>query len=191
MSDTQKIIDLFKNGGVVVFPTDTAFGIGCRMDDENAVKRVYEIKHRSFSEAVLVLVDSLEMAQNYVDIPPEVKTRLVDKYWPGGLSISFKTKPGKVPKIVSANSSILAIRWPKHEVMENIIHQVGVPIVATSANRSGDSTPYTYKEVDKRIVAQADAFLEGECTFRKESTIIDTTLKPWRIVREGAVKLTL
>lgn len=191
MNDTQKAIKIFKEGGVVIFPTDTAFGIGCRMDDKKAVERIFNIKRRAYSEALLVLVDSIEMAQEYVEIPAEAREKLVNKYWPGGLSIFFKTKNGKVPGVVTANSNILAVRWPKHKDMEEIIRQVGVPIIATSANRSGEATPYKLKDVDQEILKQADAVLMGECTYEKESTIVDTTIKPWKFIRHGAVEVKL
>src|SRR3989344_5543655 len=134
MSDTQKVIEIFKRGGVVVFPTDTAFGIGCRMDDEKAVKRIFDIKQRARSEALLVLVESVRMAEKYVEIPAEAREKLINKHWPGGLSIFLKTKPGKVLGIVTANTDILAVRWPRHKIIEKMIREVKVPIIATSAN---------------------------------------------------------
>lgn len=189
MNNTQGVIDIFRKGGVVIFPTDTVFGIGCRMDDEKAVARVFDIKKRERKEALLVLVDSVEMAEKYVEVSDEARVKLVNKYWPGGLSIFFKTKPGKVPGIVTADSNILAVRWPKHKKIEEIIREVGVPIIATSANFSGEKTPHSLDEVDEKISEQADYVMKGECTYRRESTIIDTTIKSWRVIREGAIKI--
>lgn len=188
-TNTEKAIETLKSGGIVIFPTDTAVGIGCRMDDEKAVRRVFEIKKRAFDNALLVLVDSIGMAEEYVEIPDDVRKKLVEKYWPGGLSLFLKTKPGKVPGIVTAGTNVLAVRWPKHKAMEEIIREVGVPIIATSANISGDVTPYSLEQVDKTILDQADYVMEGECTYKQESTIIDLTVKPWKVVREGAVKV--
>lgn len=185
MNNIEETIDVLRKGGVAIFPTDTAFGIGCRMDNVDAVKRIFEIKQRSLDNAVLVLVDSIEMAEEYVEIPQDVKTKLVKRYWPGGLSIFFKCKEGKVPGVVTANTQVLAIRWPDHKVMEQVIKEVGVPIVATSANRSGEATPYTLEELDEGVVEQVDTVLKGECTFKKESTIIDTTVTPWKTIRMG------
>lgn len=189
MTNLEETIEVLKKGGVAIFPTDTAFGIGCRMDDEDAVKRVFKIKERSLDNAVLVLVDSIEMARAYVEIPDDVRKKLVDKYWPGGLSIFFKCKEGKVPGIVTANTPVLAVRWPDHKIMEEVVSKVGVPIVATSANRSGEATPYTLEELDEGVVEQVDTVLKGECTYKKESTIIDTTTTPWKTIRTGAVAI--
>lgn len=189
--NVKEVIEIFKKGGIVIFPTDTAFGIGCRMDDEKAVRRIFEIKQRSLDNALLVLVDGIKMAEEYVSIPDEVRKKLIDPFWPGGLSIFFQVKPGKVPGIVTANTQTLAIRWPKHEIIEQIITAVGVPIIATSANRSGETTPYTLEELDEGVVEQVDTVLEGECTFKKESTIIDATTNPWQFIRKGAVDVDL
>lgn len=189
--DITRAIHVFKDGGVVVFPTDTVFGIGCRMDDDKAVARVFDIKNRSLDNAVLVLVDSIEMAEKYVEVPDEVSRKLVAKHWPGGLSIFFKTKPGKVPSIVTAGTDILAVRYPDHPEIIQVIREVGVPIVATSANRSGQKTPYKLGGLDEGMVEQVDFVLPGACTYEEESTIIDTTVNPWKVIREGAVKIDL
>lgn len=187
--DIQKTIEILKRGGIVIYPTDTAYGIGCRMDNIESVKRIYDIKKRSYDNALLVLVDSVEMAEKYVEIPSEVKTKLVDKHWPGGLTIFLKIKKEKVPGIVTASSEILAVRLPDHKEIRHIIHEVGVPIIATSANISGQDTPYQYSDLDKEIVSHVDFVLHGECTYEKESTIIDTTVLPWKIIRLGAVEI--
>lgn len=190
-NNIQEIIEIFKKGGIVIFPTDTAYGIGCRMDNEDAVRRVYEIKQRSLDSALLVLVDSVEMAEEYVEIPEDVKEKLIKLYWPGGLTIFLKTRMGKVPGIITANKDILAVRWPKHKILNGIIHEVGVPIIATSANRSGEETPYVLEDLDEGIVEQVGTVLKGECTYGKESTIIDCTVEPWKMIREGAIDVRI
>ena len=191
MINTQKAVNIIKNGGIIIFPTDTAYGIGCRIDKEDAVDRIFKIKERSKKNPLLVLVDSIKMAEEYVEIPSEVRHKLLDVYWPGGLSVFFKTKKNKVLGIVTANKPVLAIRLPRHKVLQEVIHTVGVPIVATSANKSGEATPYAVDSIDADTKRQVDMVLDGECTYKKESTIIDATINPWKIVREGAVKVKL
>ncbi|MFI5265350.1 MAG: L-threonylcarbamoyladenylate synthase [Candidatus Levyibacteriota bacterium] len=189
-NNIQEAVKVFKNGGIVVFPTDTAYGIGCRMDNADSVRKVFEIKKRKLRNALLVLVDSIEMAEKYVKFDPRVSI-LVKKYWPGGLSIFLNTKLGKVPGIVTANSNALAVRWPKHKTIEKIIATVGVPIIATSANISGDATPFTLEQVDKKILDHVDLVFEGKCTYEQESTIIDCSANPWKIIRKGAAEIKL
>ena len=185
----NKAVEVLNSGGIVIFPTDTAFGIGCRIDDEKAVKRVFEIKKRDYSKPLLALVDSMEMAREYVSILEGVKQKLLDKYWPGGLTVFLKCNLEKVPSVVRSGTESLAVRLPDHDEIRNIISQVGVPILATSANISGEKTPYLLSEVSNELISKVDFVLEGECTLKKQSTIIDCTANPWKIVRKGAVEV--
>lgn len=190
MISTQQAIDMFRKGKVAVFPTDTAFGIGCRMDNTEAVSQVFKIKKRGLDNALLVLVDSIEMAEEYVKFDPRSLT-FVKKYWPGGLTIFLPCDKDRVPSIVRAGMDTLAVRMPQHEDMLTIIKEVGVPIIATSANISGEETPYTLDQVSKEILSQVDFVMPGECTFKKESTIIDCSVTPWKKIRDGAVHVDL
>lgn len=185
----EKAIKIFRDGGIVIFPTDTAFGIGCRIDVAESVKRVFDIKKRDYSKPLLALVDSMKMAEEYVSIPKNVQEKMLDVYWPGGLTVFLKCDLEKVPSIVRSNTDSLALRLPAHDIIRYIIKQVGVPILATSANLSGNPTPYSLPEVDKELLSKVDFVLNGECTFKKESTILDCTVEPWKIIRQGVVKI--
>lgn len=180
-----------KSGKVGIFPTDTAFGIGCRMDNEKAVKSVYEIRNRPEEKAFLVLVSSVSMAEKYVFIPEKIKKVIIEKYWPGGLTVILKCKKEKVLPIVRANGETLAVRMPNHKILRNIIEKVGVPIVAPSANFSGKPTPFKLSEVDDKLKAKVDFILSGVCTMEGVSTIIDATVRPWKIVRQGVVTVSV
>lgn len=186
----DKAIEVFKNGGIVIFPTDTAFGIGCRIDAVESVKRVFDIKKRDYGNPLLALVGSIEMAEKYVTIPSNVREKIINVYWPGGLTIFLKANLEKVPSVVRSGTDSLALRLPDHDEIRSIIKQVGVPILATSANFSGSSTPYSLSEVDRKLLSKVDFVLDGECTFKKQSTIIDCTVTPWKIIREGATKIS-
>ena len=199
-----KAIQVLNQGGIIIFSTDTAFGIGCRMDDEKAVKRLFEIRKRPESQAVPVLVDSIDMAREYVltsrggiSIPPlrwmsdidnDVE-RLMKKYWPGGLTIVLKAKISKVPILVRGGGDTIGARMPDHEIILEIIKQAGVPILGPSANFHGEQTPFNYSDLNKELVGKVDYILKGECTIKKPSTVIDCTVSPWKIVREGAIKI--
>src|SRR5436305_1511248 len=101
MDYIEKGILVLKNGGIVIFPTDTAFGVGCRIDDEDSLKRLFKIRKRAQSKAVPVLVSSLQMAHNYVkEVPHEVIDKLIKSYWPGALTIVLQSRTDKVPNLV-------------------------------------------------------------------------------------------
>lgn len=177
-----------KEGQVGIFPTDTAYGIGCRMDNVTAVKRIYEIRNRPSEKALLILVSSIEMAREYVSITEEAMN-IVGKYWPGGVTFILPCIVEKVPGIVRSNGSTLAVRLPAHEDLRKMIETIGVPIVAPSANFSGEITPTTISEVDQALQEHVDFSLSGMCTMKGISTIVDLTGVRPVVVRQGVVTI--
>jgi len=190
--NVQKAIEVVKNGGIIIFPTDTVFGIGCRIDNESAVNRLFAIKQRSKTQAPPVLVNSIEMAQEYLlPIPQDVIDRLMKNYWPGALTIVLPCKIEKVSSWVRGNSNTLGIRVPNHQIILEIIRGVGVPIIGTSANFHGAKTPKTVDELDPDFVKKVDMIVEGVCNVGISSTVVDCSQKPWKILRQGSVTLHL
>lgn len=188
--EVQEAIKVFKSGGIVIFPTDTAIGIGCRLDATESVRRVFEIKKRDYNKPLLVLVDSIQMAKKYVSIPKDVQEKILDKYWPGGLTIIFKCNTAKVPALARSNGDTLGVRLPDNLKLREIIKAVGIPIVAPSANFSGEKTPFKLDEVGLGFKKLADYVLEEDFGLRKNvSTIVDCTVTPWKILRQGAIKI--
>lgn len=187
-SNIARAIEVFNKGGIVIFPTDTAYGIGCRMDNEESIQRLYEMRSRPANKPILALVNSISMAEEYTDFTTEAK-KFAKEHWPGPLTVILKCKKEKVPENARAKGDTLAIRLPDNKIMQEIISMIGVPILAPSANSSGEPTPYSLSEVSTELIKKADFVLEGEGIYRKESTIIDTSVSPWKIVRAGAVKV--
>ena len=193
MNDSvKKAVEVLQNGGIIIFPTDTVYGIGCRLDDEGAIKRVYKIRNRPEEKAVLAVVDSVEMAEKYLlPIPRDVRSQLLEKYWPGGLTVILPCKTDMVPFSARAGGVTLAVRQTNHPVLVEIIKQLRVPLIAPSANFSGEKTPTSYEELDPKFSVLADYVVQGECGGSKASTIIDCSVTPWKIIREGAVIVKL
>ena len=192
MEEIRKGIKVLKEGGIVIFPTDTAFGIGCRIDDEKAIERLFEIRKRPRIQATPVLVDMLEMAQEYLlPIPRNVIDKLIKPYWPGALTIILYCNKVKVPSLVRGGGSTLGVRMPNHQVTQAIISGVGVPILGPSANFHGEKTPYRFEDLDGKLVKLVDYVLEGECPLKKPSTVIDCSKSPWQVIRYGALDIKL
>src|SRR3989344_3568415 len=186
----EKAIKILKQGGIVIFPTDTAFGIGCRMDDENAVARLFKIRKRPETQATPVLIDNLEMAQEYLEpIPMKVREQLMDKYWPGALTIILRCDNKKVPKLVRGGKNTLGIRLPDHPVTRALIQGVKVPLLGPSANFHDGRTPFMLEDLDNELVQLVDFIVPGRCKGKTVSTVIDCSVKPWRVVREGALRI--
>lgn len=189
--DIEKAIKILKNGGIIIFPTDTAFGIGCRIDNKTAIKRLFEIRKRPEKQAVAVLIDSLEMVQGYLlSISEEVKEKLIKRYWPGALTIILPCRTDKVPKLVRGEGTTLGVRIPNHEVTRAIIREVRVPILGPSANFHGEKTPYIFSDLNPELIKLVDFVVPGETSLvRQPSTVIDCSQKPWKILRQGAIKI--
>jgi L-threonylcarbamoyladenylate synthase len=189
---TKKAIDMFNNGGIVIFPTDTAIGIGCRIDKDKAIKRLFEIRRRPKDKSLIVLVSSVEMAQKYLlPIPEDVKLKLINRFWPGELTIILQSRIGKVPSLVRGGKNTLGVRFPNNKMLAELIEQIGVPIVAPSANFSTEATPFRFEELNPELVKLSDYVLKGDVSLKKNvSTIINCTVAPWKIIREGAVKIS-
>ncbi len=185
----DRALNIIKKGGIVIFPTDTAFGVGCRIDDKRAVGRLFALRKRSHDKAVPVLVSSIKMAEEYAEnIAPEVRV-LMRKYWPGGLTIVLLCKKGKVPDLVRGGGYTVGLRIPNHVTVRQLIEKVGVPILAPSANFSGGQTPYRFSEIDLNLAKLVDFVLPGRCSVKKASTVIDCSKKTFKVLREGAVKI--
>jgi len=190
MDEVKDAIDVLKDGGIVIFPTDTAFGIGCRIDDEKAVERLFKIRKRPPTQATPVLINSLEMVTEYIQkIPRDVQKELIEKYWPGALTIVLPCKTEKVPNLVRGGGETLGIRMPNHKMTLSLIEGVGVPILGPSANFYGKETPYEFKNLDPELLKLVDYVVKGETQTGKTSTVIDVSKKPWKVIREGAIKL--
>ena len=189
----EQAIKILKQGGIVVFPSDTTFVISCRMDNSKAVRRLFKIKKRSKNKAVLVLADSLKMAQEYVwPIGEDVKKNLIKKFWPGPLTIIFKANLKKVSSPVRGGGTTLGVRVPDHKITKLLIKEVGVPLLGPSANFQGEKTPFKIEDLNSDLISQVDLLLSGNTgSYKKPSTIIDCSAAPWKILRKGAIKLDL
>lgn len=181
-------VKILKSGGIIIFPTDTAFGIGCRVDDKMAIERLFKLRRRPHEKATPVLVSSVEMAKEYVlDIPVDVEEKLIEKYWPGALTIVLKANEEKVPALVRGGGNTVGIRMPNNEIILSIIEKLGVPVLGPSANFHGEKTAYDFQDLDIELINLVDFVVGGSTTEKKASTVIDCTRYPWEILREGAV----
>ncbi|MEE8167880.1 MAG: L-threonylcarbamoyladenylate synthase [Candidatus Hydrothermarchaeales archaeon] len=176
-------VRVLERGGLVVYPTDTLYGLGCNALDEKAVRRVFEAKSRSLNNPLPMAVDSLEMMGRYA-LVNEFAKKIAKKFLPGPLTLVLKKK--KLPDVLTAGLPNVAVRIPKSDATLKLIKQAGFPITATSANVSGRPPPVTVEEVEEQI--SVDLILDaGRLGVRMPSTILDLTGRP-KILRVGKVK---
>jgi len=187
--DSTQAITVLKEGGIVIFPTDTAFGIGCRIDDRKAVDRLFRIRKRPRTQATPVLVASIDQALPYLDSPSDIVRQLMNQYWPGALTIVSLCKKELVYSPIRGDGKTIGIRMPDHTDVRTVIAQVGVPILGPSANIHGKKTPFLFEELDPVLTSQVDFVLPGACQRKIVSTVVDCSVDPFSIIRQGAVVL--
>lgn len=185
----QKAIEIVKNGGVVLLPTDTVFGMCCRIDNKYALERLFAIKKRDLAQAVPILVSSTDMVREYALPFDEKIEKLMEVYWPGGLTIILSCNKEKVLPQVRGNGDTVGLRIPDLLSTFQIIDSVGVPIVGTSANFHGKPSVTKWKGLDPELVKFVDFVLEEDSLGSQSSTVIDCSKSPWKILREGAVSI--
>ncbi len=189
MDKILKAVEVLNKGGIIIFPTDTAFGIGCRIDSEKAIEKLFTVRKRPKDMATPVLCNSIKMVQNYIESIPDDVQELMKKYWPGALTIILSCKTTKVPSLARGGGITIGFRVPNHKTILEIIKGVGVGILGPSANFHGEKTPYEFNDLDQNLIKQVDYIVPGKTTVKQVSTVIDCSQKPWKIIREGAVKL--
>lgn len=192
MSDNKNIeqaIKVVQSGGIIVFPTDTAFGVGCRIDNKDAIHRIFQIRNRPQTQALPVLVSSVDQALSYFTHPSDIVRHLMQTYWPGALTIVDVCKKNMILSPIRGGGDTVGLRWPNHMVPQQIINGVGVPIVGPSANIHGKPTPFRFEDLDPDFIKLVDFVVYGGCNGLSASTVVDCTTDPYTIIRQGAVIL--
>ena len=182
-------IAVVKRGGIIIYPTDTAFGIGCRIDDHAAVDRLFTLRKRPLDMPTPVLVSSPDMALAYFDTESLIVRRLMKNHWPGALTIVAPCKVKKIYSPIRGSGATIGLRMPDHEIPLTIIDGVGVPVIGTSANFHGEPTAFAYQELDKTLIKLVDFVVPGVCKHRTASTVVDCSVDPYKIIRQGAITL--
>lgn len=187
ISCTDELVGIMRGGGLIAVPTETVYGLAGNGLDEKAVAEIYEVKGRPEVKPLSLMVhDAASMERYCENVPPQAYT-LAKKFWPGPLTIVMKAKPC-VPEIVRAGGETVGLRCPDHPMTLELLEKSGVPFAAPSANPSGEPSPKNADSVLKYFDGKIDAVLDGgECGIGCESTLIDLSRTPYRILRQGAL----
>jgi L-threonylcarbamoyladenylate synthase len=172
---------------VIAFPTETYYGLGVDSLNSKAVEKLFEIKQRSRTNPVLVLVNSFTQASDLVENVPQQAWPFITRFWPGPLTLVFKASD-KVPDILTAGTRKIGIRIPADPLARQLLQIVAVPLTATSANRSGAESPTTAQEVAQTLGDEVALILDaGPTPGGLPSTVVDVTTNPITILRKGQI----
>lgn len=184
-----KIANDLRKGKIVVFPTDTVYGIGTNAYDEEACKKIYEIKGRPKNKPLITLISDISMLKEIVGCISLTEQKLIDYFWPGPLTIKFKKKEGVLSDIVSAGDGYVRIRFINEGIVSKLIEAAGVPIVAPSANLSGSATGTKIENIINELGSKVDYILDyGDIQNDTVSTIVQVEEEKVIIIREGKIK---
>lgn len=178
---------IIKNGGIVVFPTETVYGIGANALNAEAVKKIYEIKKRPLSKPITLLVNSIDMIKRVAkDITP-FEYAIIKKFFPGPLTIILQKKD-VIPDIVTSGGSTVGIRMPANEIALELINRAGVPLATPSANISDKPSKTNIKDVMSDFPEGVDCFIDGgKSKIGVASTIVQVIDGVPHILRQGTI----
>ncbi len=180
-----------KDGGLVVIPTETVYGLGADISNDNAIDNIYKAKGRPSDNPLIVHIADFDDLKNIAREIPENAKRLIEKYWPGPLTVILKKQPHISDK-VTAGLDTVAIRMPSHPVANKLIKMSGVYVAAPSANLSGSPSPTTLKHVTDDMTGRVDYIVDGSNSeIGLESTIIDLSGDVAAVLRPGAITLEM
>ena len=192
--ETKRIIEniadaaqIISAGGLVAVPTETVYGLAGNGLNEEAVSDIYEVKGRPTVKPLSLMVPDESAMELYCeDVPPQAHA-LAKRFWPGPLTIVLKAKP-EIPSIVLAGGETVGLRCPDHPLTISLLKSCGLPLAAPSANPSGKPSPKTAEQVITYFDGKIDAVIDGgPCGIGRESTLIDMSRTPYRILREAAL----
>lgn len=179
--------ELIRGGGLVAVPTETVYGLAGNGLDEEAVRKIYEVKGRPAVKPLSLMVPGKAAMKLYCDSVPEAAELLAEKFWPGPLTIVLKSR-SVVPDIVRAGGETVGLRCPDSAPTRKALEEACVPFAAPSANPSGEPSPKSAAEVLQYFNGEIDGVIDGgECELGTESTIIAMDTLPYRILRQGAL----
>ena len=196
--ELEEAAEEIKKGNLVIFPTETVYEIGANALDKNAVKKIFKAKGRAQDNPLIVHVANIDMVKTIVENIGTLEQKLIEKFWPGPLTIIMKRKDNKIiPNIVTANLDTVGIRMPSNLIAKELIEKAGVTIAAPSANVSGKPSGTNIEDIKEEFEGKVSYIVDGGSTdIGLESTVIKVEndkidiLRPGKITKEQLEEVT-
>ncbi len=186
----QRAVDILNNKGVLIYPTETSYGIGCSIVYPESIKRIYDIKRRPGDMPLPVIMADMNMIRKYVAGIPETAERLIKRYMPGPLTLVLQAKDN-VPNGVKGPGGGIAFRISSSLICGKLVGSLGVPLISTSANLSGQKEVRNIRQLPEDIIKQLDLVLDsGELYSKNVSTIMEVKQDDsYTVLREGEIAI--
>lgn len=184
--DVNLLVNILNNGGLAVIPTDTVYGLVGDATNEKVIKKVFEIKQRENSKPLLILISNFDMLKNYVKNISSLELEIINKFWPGPLTIIFQNKKN-LSDTLTANKNEIAIRMPNDKLLLDLINKLDKPVIATSANIAHKKTITSIDLLEDSIKNNVDYVYDNGFLEDKPSTIIKVIDNKVIIFRDGII----
>lgn len=182
----DKVANILNKGGVIVYPTETLYGIGAAASNDNAVERIFEIKGRPHGKPIPLLIKNLEMLFRIAH-SSDLASAMAKEYWPGALTIILELKE-TLPELITCGTGKIALRISSHPFLQSLFNVISEPLTSTSANVSNGPNLSDPKELFETFNGKVDLIVDsGKIPESRGSTIVDLTLDPPRVLREGDI----
>lgn len=187
----QQAAGILKRGGIIAFPTDTVYGLAVAIDQPQAITRLYEIKGRSSQKPLVVMCpDSASVKRLNVNWDADIE-KLAVEHWPGALTLVFQRDRAVIPDQVAAGMPTIGVRIPAYQPLLGLLSILSGPLAVTSANVSGQKELLTAEEVSNIFGDTIDGIVRDDAAISSgvASTVFDVSKKPWKILRQGEIKI--
>lgn len=186
--ELDNTLNVINNGGIVIFPTDTVYGIASNITNENAIKKLFELKGRNDNKPICVLTSSVEKIHKVANIKPQ-ELKIINDYMPGALTIILEKKDN-ISNILTSNLNTIGVRIPNNEISLKILEKQEYPLATTSANLSGNLPATRIEDLIEEFNGKVDIIIDGGTTDLKiSSTIVRLEDEEIKILREGSIKI--
>lgn len=181
--DVDKLIRVINNGDLAIIPTDTVYGIIGDATNLKVIHKIFEVKNRDYSKPLILMVSSIKMLERYVDCISDLERKLIDRYWPGKLTILFH-KNNNVSDLITSGSELVGIRYPDNKDLVELIARLDKPLISTSCNISNKNVITSIDMLDDKIKNSVDYIYDGGNLSDISSTVLKVNNKI-EIIREG------
>lgn len=189
MKEIKKAVKLLKQGQLVAIPTETVYGLAADANNPKAIKKIFQLKGRPINHPLILHISSIKELSDWVEFIPESAHKLIKSFWPGPMALIFPAKRG-VSKLITGGQDTIAIRMPSHPTTRKLLKLFKGPVVAPSANKFGHVSPTCVEHVKSEFGNKLKLILDGgNSLLGIESTIIDITKSPARLLRPGPLSM--